>query len=212
MQQIGLLVLLGLLFSLGGTSYSQSETLQQLEPAYTNAIDGTLRRIDVPILMYHYVSDPPPDADTIRQELSVSPDRFRSHLQALIDAGYSAISLYDLYYALMQGRPLPVRPVVLTFDDGHIDHYSVVYPMLREFDLIGTFFIITGRADQNDPAHLSWAQIREMAASGMSMEAHSKTHSDLRNRDFDFLVYEILGSLESLSTHTGRPAAMFAYP
>lgn len=174
--------------------------------------DGTLRRIDVPILMYHYVSPLPADADDIRINLTVEPYLFRTHLEYLREAGYETISLNQLYEALNQGTPLPPKPIILTFDDGHIDHYQVVFPLLREFGFTGTFFIITGRADANDPAHLNWQQITEMANAGMSMEAHSKSHLDLRGRDRDFLIYEILGSMESLEAHTNKTVSMFAYP
>jgi peptidoglycan/xylan/chitin deacetylase (PgdA/CDA1 family) len=174
--------------------------------------DGTLRRIRVPILMYHYVSNLPPDADATRTQLTVDPIMFRAHLSYLAQNGYNTISLYQLDDALMRGTPLPPRPVILTFDDGYIDHYINVFPALKENGFTATFFIITQRADSNDPVYLNWTQIENMAAAGMSMESHTKTHRDLRERDYDFLVYELLGSLQSLGAHTGYPSHMFAYP
>lgn len=174
--------------------------------------DGVLRRIQVPILMYHYVSELPSDADVYRVDLTILPQMFRAHMQYLRDSGYATISLDDLDSALLYGTPLPPRPVVLTFDDGYIDHYAHVLPTLREFGFTGTFYVITGRADSNDPAYMNWTQISEMAAAGMTIGSHSKSHLDLRNRDYDFLVYELLGSMESLEAHTGYPVTTFSYP
>lgn len=174
--------------------------------------DGTLRRIRVPILMYHYVSPIPPDADEYRLDLTVEPHIFRSHMQFLVDEGYSSVSLYEIHRALTYGDPLPDKPIVLTFDDGHIDHYETVFPLLQEYELSGTFFVVTGFADQNLPQYISWAQIKEMSAAGMSMQAHTKAHLDLRERDHDFLVYQIFGSVESLTAHTDAEVNMFAYP
>jgi len=174
--------------------------------------DGTLRRIRVPILMYHYVSEIPEGADDIRIGLTVTPSVFRQQIQTLIANGYTAISLYEMDAALRHGAPLPPNSVVLTFDDGHIDHYTEVFPILREVGYVGTFFIITNFADANAPGYLSWTQIQEMANAGMNMEPHTKTHSDLRNRSYDFLVYEILGSVESLAHHTNRTPRIFSYP
>lgn len=174
--------------------------------------DGTLRRVRVPILMYHYVSDLPEDADDIRRGLTITPDQFREQMVYLRAAGYTTISLYQLRDALTRGTPLPSQPIILTFDDGYLDHYLYVFPTLRRFGYTGTFFIITGLADAVHPGHLNWAQIREMAAAGMSMESHTKNHPDLRNRSYEFLVYELLGSLESLQAHTGVSAHMLAYP
>lgn len=174
--------------------------------------DGTLRRIHAPILMYHYVSAIPAGADRVRISLTVEPYIFRQQMAYLRDNGYQPISLYDLYGALMQGSPLPANPVVLTFDDSYIDHYTEVFPILREFGYTATFFVITARADANDPAHLNWEQIRTMADAGMSMESHTKNHAELDTRDYDFLLYEILGSLQSLAYYTGRQTHMFCYP
>ncbi len=174
--------------------------------------DGTLRRIYTPILMYHYVSPIPSNADEYRIGLTVTPDRFRQQLQYLQDNNYEATSLYELHRALMTGNELPLNPVIFTFDDGHIDHYNYVLPLLLEYDFYGTFFIITGFADNNMFGHLNWEQIVALSEAGMDVEAHSKTHPDLRQRDHEFLVYQILGSIESLSAHTRDERHMFAYP
>lgn len=180
--------------------------------AEENTWDGVLRRIRVPILMYHYISAPPEDADEFRIGLSVPPELFRTHMEHLRFSGYTPISLYQLNAALMTGQPLPPKPVVLTFDDGYIDHYTQAFPILREYGFTATFFIITGRADANDPNYLSWTQISEMASAGMSMESHTKDHLDLRGRDYDFLIYQMLGSMESLLAYTGRQTRFFSYP
>jgi peptidoglycan/xylan/chitin deacetylase (PgdA/CDA1 family) len=177
-----------------------------------DAFDGTLRRIYVPILMYHYVSPLPPEADIYRVDLTVEPDIFRAHMQYLWEQGYETISLYDLHAALNTGAALPPRPIILTFDDGYQGHFDYAFPILQEFNYTGTFFVITGRTDASDPSHLNWQQTRTMAEAGMSMEGHTKHHQDLRGRDYAYLVYEIIGSIESIAAHTGQSAAMFAYP
>lgn len=197
-----ILALIYLMLSGTGPVHTQSD----------RADDGTLRRIRVPILMYHYVGPLPAEADAVRRDLTVEPPMFAAHLQYLEDAGYQTISLYDLYDALTTGKPLPPRPVILTFDDGYLDHYTVAFPLLQKHGFTATFFIITSRADANDPAHLNWQQIVEMARAGMSMEPHTKTHQSLQERDRDFLIYEILGSQESLKAHADVQAEMLAYP
>jgi peptidoglycan/xylan/chitin deacetylase (PgdA/CDA1 family) len=174
--------------------------------------DGTLRRIAVPILMYHYVSVPPEDADVYRRDLSVTPTNFRAQMAFLAERGYTVIGLDDLNLALRWGAPLPPRPVVLTFDDGYADAYHVVFPILREFGYTGTFFVITRRLDEGHPAYLTWAQAREMAQAGMSIESHTSDHLDLRGRDSAFLIDQIQGSIERIEAHTGRRPRFFCYP
>jgi peptidoglycan/xylan/chitin deacetylase (PgdA/CDA1 family) len=137
---------------------------------------------------------------------------FQAQMRYLQEQGYHTISLYQLDDALLHGESLPSQPVILTFDDGYIDHYISVFPALHSLGFTGTFFIITGRADANDPRYMNWHQIREMSDAGMSMESHTKTHQDLRNRDYEFLIYELQGSLESLQYYTGHMPHMFSYP
>ncbi|MFQ3567571.1 MAG: polysaccharide deacetylase family protein [Aggregatilineales bacterium] len=212
-----ILITIGLLVFLGSALFAASAQRRggPIDDGYQAGgveWDGTLRRIRVPILMYHYVSEPPEDADEMRIALSVTPAMFRQHMDFLFFQGYTPISLYHLHEALLTGLPLPPQPVILTFDDGHIDHYTNVFPVLREYGFTATFFIITATADHNHPDHLSWDQIAEMARAGMSMESHTRDHVDLRGRDYDFLVYQLLGAQESLEYYTGRTPHLFAYP
>jgi hypothetical protein len=63
-------------------------------PTYAPTPDGVVRTLRVPILMYHYLSTPPADADIYRRDLSVSPELFAAHLDRLLAEGYTAVSLY----------------------------------------------------------------------------------------------------------------------
>lgn len=209
-------LLLVLCLILSGSALAQTPATPEPSPMPKDRVesgwDGTYRRIRVPILMYHYVGDLPDDADETRTDLTLSPDLFRAHMDYLFYQGYTPVSLYDLDDALLTGSALPPKPVILTFDDGYVDHYNTVFPVLKQYGFTATFFIIIGTADANDPNHLSWDQIRTMSDAGMDMESHTKTHADLRNRSYEFLVYELLGSRESLAAYTDRVSHMFSYP
>lgn len=177
------------------------------------ADDGTRRRVRVPILMYHYVSTPPEDADHYRKDLSVTPDQFAAQLAWLRDNGYTAVTLDAVFAALERGSPLPPRPVVLTFDDGYADAYANAFRLLKQFGMAGTFFVVTEWIDRGTPGYLTWAQIREMAAGGMSIQSHSRTHPDLTDGcDHDCLVYQILGSVQTIEAETGVRPRFFCYP
>ena len=174
--------------------------------------DGVTRTLRVPILMYHYVSTPPDRNDALRKDLSVPPQYFAEQLAYLRDQGYTSISLDDLALALTAGHPLPPRPIILTFDDGHRDHYECAYPILKAFGFTGTFFVLTYFIDQKRPEYLSWDHVKEMNAAGMHIESHAYTHVDLRKRDADYLVWQMLGSKEAIEERTGRPVRFFCYP
>ena len=167
---------------------------------------------EVPILMYHYVSELPPEADVYRRDLTVSPEAFEAQLQYLEEADYHPITLTDLYLYLTEGYPLPEKPVILTFDDGYRDAYEVVFPMLLDHGFPGTFFVLATPAHYESEAYLTWSQVKEMSEAGMDIQAHGRDHVDLRGRSYDFLVYQVLGIKEAIEHHTGRAPRFFCYP
>ena len=168
--------------------------------------------VNVPILMYHYVSELPPDADVYRRDLTVLPERFEAQLHYLFREGYQTVTLADVHARLTTGKPLPARPIVLTFDDGYKDAYTIVTPLLQQFGFVGEFFVLATPAHYEAEPYLTWNEMQEMAAAGMSMQAHGRDHVDLTNRSYDFLVYQILGAREAVEAHTGTPVHFFCYP
>ncbi len=174
--------------------------------------DGVNRTVTVPILMYHYLSVPPPDADIYRLDLSVTPNLFAAHLDRLLAEGYQTISLYALFEHLANGTQLPEKPVVLTFDDGYRDNYANAFPRLVARGMTATFFIVTGFIDDNSPRYITWDMAREMFAAGMSMESHSINHFSLKGRDDDFLIWQALNTAETIELQLGIRPRFIAYP
>jgi peptidoglycan/xylan/chitin deacetylase (PgdA/CDA1 family) len=174
--------------------------------------DGVARQARVPILMYHHIEDPPPGANAWRRDLSVSPKDFEAQLHFLKQEGYETITLNDLTLHLTVGKPLPPKPIILTFDDGYTDAYTQAFPLLKRFGFTGTFFLISEPMDNGDPDFVSWAEVEEMNAAGMRFEPHSYNHPDMRNRGFQFVVFQILAPKEAIEARTGEPARFFAYP
>ncbi len=168
--------------------------------------------IKVPILMYHYVSTPPEEADKYRINLSVEPDTFREQMKWLKDRGYSTVDLYDLIELLaLSGEP-PEKVVVITFDDGYLDNYTNAYPILEEFGFTGTFFIPTEFIDFGYDGYMTWEMIEEMAAKGHRFESHTKNHPDLSTLKRNDHVWQILGSQETLAAHLGYKPRFLSYP
>ncbi len=191
------------------TTVSIAADEPRLLPTPFKSYSWTLK---VPILMYHYVSEPPEDADKYRLDLSVHPGDFREQMLFLVDNGFQTVDLYDLSLAITNKNQLPEKSVILTLDDGYLDHFENAFPILRELGLTATFFVATEFVDQGNPNYMSWSMIEEMAAAGMSIEPHSKTHPDLTEQDRDFIIWEVLGSQETLAAHIGYQPNYFAFP
>jgi len=170
------------------------------------------RQARVPILMYHYLSDPPAGADRYRRDLSVSPAQFEQHLAYLQGQGYQPITLYDLVYHLTQGTPLPEKPVILTFDDGYRDNYDNAFPLLQQYGFTAAFFVITEVASQGEAGYMSWDQLRAMHAAGMDIECHARVHEYLPENDDARLVWQVLGCREAIESEIGQRPRFVAYP
>ena len=174
--------------------------------------DGVPREATVPILMYHHVGEPPPDADAIGLDLTVLPDQFEAQLAYLSEEGYQTIYLSDLIMHLQMGYPLPPKPIVITFDDGYHDVFTNAYPLLKEYGLVATFFIITSLPDEGREGYLSWAEIKALHAAGMEIGSHTYTHPDLRGQPYDYVVWQVLGSKEAIEARIKEPVRLFSYP
>lgn len=174
--------------------------------------DGVHRTARVPILMYHHIADPPAGAKAVERDLSVSPARFEEQLRYLREAGYQSITTTDLVYHLTLGRPLPPKPVIITFDDGYRDVYTNAFPLLQKYGFTATIYVITDFVDRELTPYLTWPQIEEMYAAGMEFGAHSRDHPDLRRKSYDFLVWQILGPKQTLEAHLPAPVRTFSYP
>jgi peptidoglycan/xylan/chitin deacetylase (PgdA/CDA1 family) len=174
--------------------------------------DGTLRRVRVPVLMYHYISVPPPDSDIYREDLSVTPENFRRQMKWLKDHDFTTITPEAFIDALILGRPLPERPILLTFDDGYEDAYTMAFPILKEFGFVGTFFIVTDWLDERRRGYMTWDNAREMSDAGMSIQSHSRMHYDMRDRDHDWLVYHAAATSDIIEANIGIRPLIFCYP
>ena len=174
--------------------------------------DGETRTARVPILMYHYISVPPPGSDQYRLDLSVTPADLDAQMAWLAENGYTTITLQDLLYHLNLGWPLPAKPIVLTFDDGYKDAYENALPILGKYGFVGTFFIITDRITYGDLNYATWPQVVEMHEAGMDIQSHSRTHPDLRRLSPAKLLWQILGSREALEARLDKKVRFFCYP
>jgi len=106
------------------------------------------RKNQLLILAYHGVSLD--DEHLWNPELYLSPEQFRSRMQALKDYGCHVLPLADALRRLESGT-LPTCSVVLTFDDGSSDFYARAFPILREFGWPATVYLTSYYSNYNRP-------------------------------------------------------------
>ena len=165
------------------------------------------RRMRVPILMYHVISQAPPGI--ANAELWVDRHVFADEMHALRAASYTAVTLEQVWTAWKHGGPLPKRPVVVSFDDGYLSHYTHAKPVLRALGWPG---VLNLELKSIGPGGLTEHQIRSLMQAGWEVDSHTLTHPDLTMLDDAALAHELVGSRQELRERFGVRADFLAYP
>lgn len=165
----------------------------------------------VPILLYHYVEYIKDKKDTTRELLDIHPKIFDEQLKTLSDAGYTFMTVSDVADVLNDKIPLPPKPVVLTFDDGHWDLYTDILPILQKYHAKATAYIVSGFIDKSD--FLSSIQLKKVIDSGLvEIGAHTVHHTGLANKLIATVKYEVGASKQQLEDTYHLHIVSFAYP
>ena len=178
------------------------------KPPVVDELTGAkAKRRAVPILMYHVITKAP--AGVANPELWVDKDVFAEEMRALHAAGYTAVTLRQAWDGWQDGGPLPRKPIVVTFDDGYLSHYTHAKPVLRALGWPGVLFLTTKAIGRDG---LSERQLRSLIKAGWEIDSHTLTHPDLTTLDDAALAHELSGSRRELQRRLGVAADFFAYP
>jgi len=173
------------------------------------------RRDLLPVLNYHAI-----DGD--RSPVSLPPAEFEKQMCVLAQRGITTLTFAEAVNLLRQPDRLPRRTVCLTFDDGLQSVYTAAYPILRRHGFRATVFLTTGaennrvcwERDASIPQRplMEPEQVRELAAAGFEIGAHTRTHPHLTDLDEAALENEVAGNRDDVTALCGVPPATFAYP
>ena len=166
----------------------------------------------VPVLVYHNISA------TEKGKLSIAVRNFESQMRQLHDGGFQTVSLAD-FLAFTAGRQqLPRRSVLLAFDDGYRSFIHYALPILRNYGFRATLFVYSDFVGGGVNA-LSWADLRTLREQGMDVQAHSKTHSNLRRKEGEAekayakrMEVELGYPLTLFNKYLGHSSESLAYP
>jgi peptidoglycan/xylan/chitin deacetylase (PgdA/CDA1 family) len=172
----------------------------------------------VPILLYHSISETPPDWIA---PFTVRPDVFARHLELISSLRCQVLSVSQMVDRLEAGSPWSDRVVVLTFDDGFADMADVVAPVLAERGFPATLYVTTGAlsgrrsglASRLPPAAtLEWRQLPGLEQAGIEIGAHTQSHPALDVLSAPEAFAEIRDSKSCLEDELGHEVRSFAYP
>lgn len=160
----------------------------------------------VPVICYHYIGEDP----TGKSPLIISEEKFKEHLKTIKDNGYITLTMEELNDYLFKNEPIPEKSVVITFDDGSIDNYTKAFPILKEFNVKATMYVISDYINRS--GYLTSEQIKEMSDYGIDIESHTVSHRRLSTLSYEEQLKELKDSKEAIQNLTGKPVIAIAYP
>jgi len=141
----------------------------------------------------------------------VPAPEFQEQMRALAGAGFHAVTQQQLWRHWQQGTPLPVKPVVITFDNGYQSQYSNALPILRK---LGWKAVENMQLTGLPPSQggLSEAQIRGLIAAGWELDTQGISHADLITLTPSQLRYQVASSRQMIQRRYHVPVNWFCYP
>lgn len=145
------------------------------------------KEITVPILMYHSILK-----DTNRSgKYVVTPQTLENDMIYLRNNGYETILVKDLIAYVYEDIPLPKKPVVLTFDDGHYNNLVYLLPLLEKYQMkavisvVGSYTEQYSDSDSHNPnySYLTWEDIKALEDSQqIEIANHTYHYHEKSNR------------------------------
>ncbi len=176
----------------------------------------------LPIFGYHYVSPDDKKIEKRRHFLEMHLSDFHRQVDyATNELGCRWMTFGEaMEKYVIPEKKLPRHTCVMTFDDGHKDGYEYIFPVLKEFNVSATFYIISGFI--GTPGYLTWEQLDEIYRQGSEVGAHTVSGEGLVKADWfekrehrkfthKDLVWQITESKKQLRAE-GYDTKTFAYP
>ncbi len=166
----------------------------------------------VPIFLYHFVGRATLEDEShhSKTRYDVTKADFDAQLALLRRLGYHTVTIDQVVAAIHGQTTLPSRPIALTIDDGWIEQYTNILPLLQKYGMVATYYIpstypVGGR-------FVTWDQLQEIANAGMEIGAHTRKHVDLTSVDAQTAWYELSDSKATLEAHLGITITSLSYP
>jgi len=185
--------------------------------------------VRLPIIMYHQIKNHDTGKDVITEY------ELENDLKFLQENSYNTINISQLLDYVENNAPLPENPIILSFDDGYLNNYVNVFPLLKKYNMKIVLSIIGKSTDDfsdipdanMDYSHITWTQLNEMINSGLvELQNHTyNMHINCKGRfgctqkwgesdeEYEKFIMDDLGKLQDrIKEMTGKLPTAFAYP
>lgn len=157
----------------------------------------------IPIVYYHSVA-PSRNEQWYKNALTLELVHFEGFLRYLTKSGYVFLDL-DEYFQHRENPQFNKRAISLQFDDGYLDNYVFVYPLLKKYGAKATIFVNpeyvpreellrptledvwSGHVQMHELEHqgfINWSEMRLMESTGhIEIQSHTLTHAKYNFND-----------------------------
>lgn len=147
----------------------------------------------------------------------VDEDEFRSTVEDLLDKNYFPIAMRDVgnyFYDDVRIWPDETKPCVFTFDDARLSQFTKAIPVLDQYRLRATFYVLQNYADGTNE-YMDDGKIKYLADGGWEPGVHGFTHRPLpsiRINNPKLWRADIVDAKKRLEDLTGSGVDTFSYP
>lgn len=158
------------------------------------------------VFMYHRFGEPQ------NPSTNVTIEQFEAHLEEIARGGYNVVPLPDIIAAFRRKEALPERTIALSIDDAFLSVHAHAWPRLRKAGLPFTLFVATKSIDAGHSGYMSWSQLRELAAAGVTIGSQTANHPHLPAISERALATEFAYSNARFREELGFVPDLLAYP
>jgi len=172
------------------------------------------KRMAIPILMYHSISESRSKNVHPYYEQHTTPEMFEKQMCFLHENNYNVISLENIYNVASTDRDNNSKYVVITFDDGYKDVLHSAFPVLKNYHFTATVFLALDYVGNvlHEKECLNWSEIEHLHAHGIQFGSHTLSHAKLVEMNDRGLRRELKESKRILESRLRKPVNAFAYP
>lgn len=189
--------------------YQRVAYSKEVSSLKSNVYDNSNKKSNnesVPVLMYHSICDDHDD-----NIMKVPKKQFDEQMKYLKDNGYHTLSADEFYNFLVNGKSIPQKSVLITFDDGYQNQYDNAYPTLKKYKFNAVMFIITNYLDKGT-LYLKSSELKEMSENGIDIECHTTNHAKLDKLSYQEQLENLEKSKNKLEEICGKSVRAIAYP
>ena len=166
-------------------------------------------------LLYHSINRRNP------AKTAISEEAFEAQLSFLHREGYSILSLAQAIDFISDKQEVPQRAVLLTFDDGFADNVLTALPLLRDYGMTATLFLVSTyigqKYDWNPQArdnirHLRWDELQSWLEAGCEIGGHTHTHSRMTGSSAREMLDAVLINKQIVEENLHTRLRAFSYP